>query len=489
MSDEGLSRRDFLERTAYKAGLAGMAASLPANTILAEAAKAAHRRARLPSPRNMKIDHFVILMMENRSFDHYFGWCQDADGKQHQSFRDPTGNVVPTRHFTSLGSGGAQYKGCGHMDPGHGWDNGRAQMKGGFLAEGSGNDDLAITYYDRGELGFIHAAARKYTLYDRYFCSLLASTWPNRYYKWSAQSGGRKDNTPPFSTGGNQWETIFDRALAHGLSARYYNSDLPFSAVWGPRAVPWTNPITRYYEDCAAGTLPNIAIVDPPFKDGGGGDGLSADEHPLGDTRLGQAFMSDVVHAFMNSPNYRRGTIFVIYDEWGGFFDHVRPPRVVDGRASSNIEEDFGQMGFRIPPVAVSPYSRGKRHGFRVDHGLYGHELILKLISYRFGLGYLNKRHRYARNIGRSFDWSHPDFEVPSLPDPAAISTKPCGLGGGDVEDSARAHENDLAALEHLADRYQVPVFEGRHDQIFTKPDSVRRALHGHRHHRHHAHR
>jgi phospholipase C len=86
VSEQDLSRREFLERTAYKAGLAGMAASLPANTLLAEAAHAAHRRARMPSPRNMKIDHSVILMMENRSFDHYFGWCQDADGSQHETY-------------------------------------------------------------------------------------------------------------------------------------------------------------------------------------------------------------------------------------------------------------------------------------------------------------------------------------------------------------------------------------------------------------------
>ena len=319
------TRREFLERTAYAAGLAGMSAVLPANTILASAAEAAARGSGLPAPRNLPIDHFVVLMMENRSFDHYFGWVSEADALQDQSFPDPDGNAVPTRHFSTLGSGGMEYKGCGHPDPGHGWDSGRAQLLGGFLVPGSGNDEFALTYFDSGELGFIHDAARNYTLYDRFFCSLLASTWPNRYYKWSAQSGGLKNNDPPLGTAGNQWETIFDRGLAHGLSARYYASDLPFSAVWGARGATWTNPITRYYADCAAGTLPNISFVDPPFRDGGGGDGLSADEHPLGDVRLGQAFMADVVNAFVSSPCYRRGALFVIYDEWGGFFDHVRP--------------------------------------------------------------------------------------------------------------------------------------------------------------------
>ena len=192
--------------------------------------------------------------------------------------------------------------------------------------------------------------------------------------------------------------------------------------MWGARGVSWTNPVERFYSECAAGTLPNISIVDPPFRDGGGGDGVSADEHPLGDVRLGQAFMSDVVNAFVRSPNYRRGALFIVYDEWGGFFDHVRPPRVIDGRMNRDLDKDFGQMGFRIPAVAVSPFARPKKRpkGFRVDHGTYGHESILKLISYRFRLGFLNKRHRYARNIGRSFEWKAPDFDAPGAARPAA---------------------------------------------------------------------
>ena len=197
-----------------------------------------------------------------------------------------------------------QYKGCGHPDPGHGWDSGRAQLTGGFLAPGSGNDEFALTYFNQGDLGFIHEAARNYTSYDRYFCSLLASTWPNRYYKWSAQSGGLKTNT--VMNGGNTWETIFDRATAKGLTVKYYASDLPFAALFGPRSGAWIHPITRYYEDCFLGRLPNIAIVDPPYGNGSGSDGLSADEHPLGDVRLGQAFQSDVVRAFTPPPCHAR---------------------------------------------------------------------------------------------------------------------------------------------------------------------------------------
>src|SRR3954453_1114990 len=102
--ESDVSRREFLEGTALAAGIAGSAA-LPASTILAEAAGANAWRNPLPLPRNTPIDHFVILMMENRSFDHYFGWLKDADARQRQSSPAPPGQRIPPRHFSTLGTG------------------------------------------------------------------------------------------------------------------------------------------------------------------------------------------------------------------------------------------------------------------------------------------------------------------------------------------------------------------------------------------------
>jgi phospholipase C len=475
-----MQRREFLRRSAWAAGAAGAAASLPLNLLLGEVARQEALAYPLPSPRNMPLDHVVVVMMENRSFDHYFGWLPNADSVQHRHYTHPdTGARFNTQHASSLG--GAQWQGCGHPDPDHSWSGGRAQLGSartdptrepdGFL-EG-GNDEFALCYYDEGDLGFIHPAGREFTIYDRFHCSLMASTWPNRYYKWSAQSGGRRDNTPPADTLGNQWETVFDRAISRGLTARYYNSDLPFSAVWGPRGVPWTRPVAEYYADCAAGTLANVTFVDPPFRDGGGGDGVSADEHPLGDVRLGQAFMSDVAHAFIESPCWERGALFIVYDEWGGFFDHVRPPSVPDARQSSNIDNDFGLMGFRIPAVAISPFA--KRGA--VNHLRCGFESIINLITYRFGLGHLTTRDARANNIGSSFDWTQPNFERPGLPDPDRIVSRPCTFGGGDVVDGEQTHAGDLAALEDLADRFGFTTGTGAADQIFREPDSLQKAL------------
>jgi phospholipase C len=477
-----MRRREFLARTAAAAGAAGLATTLPSETLIAEAAK--RQRRSLPKPHNLPIDTFVVLMMENRSFDHYFGWHPDADSENAGlTYPDAQGNPVATYHLPP------DFQGCGFKDPDHSWTGGRHQYNDGAMdgfvqgnAEGDGSDQFAAGYYLKEDLGFIPHAADAFTLYDRFFHSLMASTYPNRHYQWSAQNGGQKSNDIPFPEGlsdapGNDWETIFDRALARGITATYYNSDLPFSALYGTRGLSWTRPIADFYEQAAAGTLPNICFVDPPFRDGGGGDGTSADEHPHGDIRLGQAFMSDVVHAFMESPQYERGVLFIDYDEWGGFFEHVRPRRVPDDRASTDITEDWGLTGFRVPAVAVSPYTRGGG----VSHAFATFESILKLISYRFDLGFLNKRHRYATNIGRTFDFTKQNVDPPQLPDPEAIAATPCFLQslGGKTQGEARPKPHDMALLETTGylDLLGYEVKPSSYDRIFREPDSVRQAL------------
>jgi phospholipase C len=426
--DEALRRREFLERTAYTAGLAGLASILPADTLVAEAAKR-QKRVQLPSPRNMPIDTFVVLMMENRSFDHYLGWMPGVDGRQAGvEYKDAEGKAQATHHLAP------EWQGCGHPDPGHGWDSGRIQFNAGkcdgFLADGSGNDEFALGYYEKGDLAFMHAAAPAVTTFDRFFCSILDSTYPNREYMWAAQSYGVRGNGLPVDQQGYPYETtIFNAVEQTGGTAGYFFNDLPAAALWGTEGMNRASRVEDYYARCAAGTLPNLTFVDPPFKNGGGGDGVSGDDHPHGDVRIGQAYMSDVVHAFMASPQWKTGALFVVYDEWGGFFDHVRPPRVPDIRNSRDVNEDWGQMGFRIPALLFSPYAR---NGY-VDHGTYGFESIIKLIRYRFGAKPLTRRDAYARNIGYAIDWTgKPRLEPPELPDPDNVVTATCtarGLG------------------------------------------------------------
>jgi phospholipase C len=477
--EQAMRRRDFLARTAMLAGAAGLAGVLPAEALVREAAKE-QVRVPYPSPSNMPIDTFVVLMMENRSFDHYFGWYGAADGKNAGlSYPDATGNPVATHRLAP------DFQGCSFRDPDHSFDGGRHQFHEGKMdgfvqgnEAGTGSDSLAAGYYLEQDLGFIPSVAQAFTLYDRYFCSVMASTYPNRHYQWGATSGGTKENTTPISADPNKlgwkWETIFDRAQGQGVSVGYYFSDIPFALLYGTRGLQWIKPVAEFYVDAALGQLPNICFVDPAFV--GEDDGLSADEHPHGDVRIGQAFMSDITHAFMESPQWNRGAMFINYDEWGGFFEHVLPRRVPDDLNDADLYKDFGLTGFRVPGVAISPYAR-RGH---VSHAAATHESILKMISYRFNLGYLNKRHRYASDIGRSFDFEHPNFERPGLPDPVAVAALPCEIphspaGPGGAAAPTRPKEHDLATLETSGylDRLGFEVTPATPDRIFRNPDSV----------------
>jgi phospholipase C len=443
--DEFLRRRDFLARTALTAGLAGMSSVLSPATLIAEAARA-QRRHWLPAPRNMPVDTFVVLMMENRSFDHYLGWLPNADGRQAGlSYVDKSGKTWATRPLAP------DWQGCGHPDPDHSWDGGRGQLDGGscdgFLK--TGNDVFAISYYEEKDLGFIPAAAKAFTTFDQFHCSLMGPTLPNREYMHAATSYGLRDNQlppqTPYQTGFPD-TTIFAALSAKGVSNRYFFSDVPVAAMWGAPGLARSGPVSEYYERCATGTLPHVSFVDPNFAGSVGEDpGLSGDEHPHGDVRAGQAFMADVVHAFMQSPQWRRGALFIVYDEWGGFFDHVAPPRVPDDRNSANLADDYGLMGFRIPAVAVSPYVR-RGH---VAHTTYGFESILKMIEYRFGLKPLNRRDAAARNIARDFAWrSRPRFDLPELPEPPAVVSMACDASGvAGAPAIPRPSDHDLMAL------------------------------------------
>jgi phospholipase C len=480
--EASMRRREFLAKAGALAGAAGLAGALPADLLPSPVGAARAARSGLPSPRNMPVDTFVVLMMENRSFDHYFGSFPGADGRNAGlAYPDSLGVMHPTHALAP------DFQGCGFGDPNHEWEGARVEYNNGKL-DGfyKASDEYALGYYLERDLPFIAAAAREFTLYDRYFASLLGPTWPNREYMHSAQSGGNKANASPQDAvaayvagqGLYEWETIWDRLLQQGISCAYYHSDQPFIGVFGKRFVGITRPVAEFYADAAAGQLPHVAFVDPPFLDGAGGDGLSGDEHPHGDIRIGQAFMSDVAHAFINSPQFRRGAMFINYDEWGGFFDHVSPIFVPDDRSSSNLDDNFGITGFRIPGVAISPYA--PRH--TVSHMSVTHESILKLISYRFGLGDLNTRHRYASNIGLSFAWDKPDFTAPSLPSPTVPLTAPCGLpsAGSASTSETRSGEGLSIGDPVMLDYFRKLGYDVRPatpDRVFSSSDAAKRAL------------
>ena len=342
----------------------------------------------LPHPDASGIDHIVVVMMENRSFDHFFGWIPGADGRQAGlHYTDRQGVRHATHHLTEFAS-------CGFADPDHSYEGGRVELNGGrcdgWLRAGE-NDIFCIGYYQKPDLPFLGGAASAFTVCDHYFAAVMAETYPNRFYQHAAQTDRLHNNTT-IST----LPTIWDRLAAAGLTGRYYFSDVPFIALWGLKYLPIARPFATFLSDAAAGQLPAVSFVDPRFEDEG--SGTSGDDHPRADIRAGEQFLNQVYTAVTTSPNWARTMLVINFDEWGGFFDHVRPAKAPD------VSPQTALRGFRVPALVISPRAR-RGH---VAHGTYDHTSILKAIEWRWNLLPLTPRDKAARNLAEVLDFSSP---------------------------------------------------------------------------------
>ncbi len=390
------------------------------------------------------IDHVVLLMMENRSFDHYLGWLGTDEayldagrrryGKKFQvdarldlSYPNPAGELVDVYPLVGAPTEPNPWRGCEHPVPGHGWFAGRHQLNEGFLAPGTGNDILALGYYLAEDLVVHEQLANRFTICDRHFASLLGGTFPNRQYLHSATSDGIKGDPGPLRIGIYPQPTIWDSLTRAGVETAFYYNGFPGLMLFGERMVRYLRPFDAYFEDCASGTLPAFTMLEPKF-----GGGLRTDDHSRGDVNVGQRFILECFGAFAQSPQWKRGLFILTYDEWGGFFDHVAPPVVPDDRESPIEDDNFGQTGFRVPTYLASPYAR---RGF-VDHRVYDHTSILRFLEWRFlgapaeGPGgkswWLTKRDHYANNIGWSLRPDRPDRDPGvdlgmTLPQPSPV--------------------------------------------------------------------
>ncbi|TDD91722.1 alkaline phosphatase family protein [Actinomadura rubrisoli] len=432
MGGEELTRRGFL------AGTAGVAAVVAAGGGAEAGEGAVAARAPvgpLPDPRESGIDHIVVVMMENRSFDHYLGWLPGADGRQEGlSFTDAQGIEYATHHLKVP-------HGCGFHDPDHSYAGGRTEFNGGkcdgWLRAGQ-NDVFSIGYFKGPDLGFHGHAARDWTVCDRYFPAVMSSTFPNRIFQHAAQTD-RISNTFAIS----ELTTIWDRLKAKGVPARYYFSDVPFTALWGVKHLDISRNIQEFRTDARNGRLPAVSFVEPGFLGELFLPGMSEDEHPLADIRFGQAFLNEVYTAVVDSPNWERTLLVINYDEWGGFYDHVPPPVGPDPRP----DLDTGLRGFRVPCLLISP--RARRGA--IAHEVYDHTSILKAIEWRWGLAPLTVRDAAARNIAEVLDFASPiDVNAPRY-----TVRRPISLGCLDPEHSHTG--DDWAELNAYALRNGFP--------------------------------
>jgi phospholipase C len=393
----------------------------------------------LPPRGKSGVDHIIVVMMENRSFDHLFGWHPTADAvNQELSYPDPdNANVpVPTHQLSP-----DDYTGCGHPDPDHSWTGGRAQYNGGsmdgFLA--GSNDDYAIGYYLGDDRPFHAALAANFTTFDRFFSSILSETYPNRIFQHAAQTD-RLENSLDLST----LPTIWDRLIEKGVSARYYFSDVSFLWLWGAKYLPISRTYQQFLDDAAAGTLPSVAFVEPRFVNERAG--TSGDDHPFADIRVGDAFLAELFDAVASGPQWSSTVLVVTYDEWGGFFDHVAPPRAAaPNTVDPDIVDGKALLGFRVPVIVASPFTRGDPANPTVNSQVYDHTSILKLIEWRWNLRPLTARDASTDvgNLAFALNLANPDPSVPVLPLPDEPDVNLCLTPG--------PPEIDLAALLALA--------------------------------------
>jgi phospholipase C len=421
-----ISRRQLLG-TAGAAGLAATAAGA-ARWLPDEAASAAVPRtvSTLPAPGRSGIEHVVVVMMENRSFDHFLGWLPGADGRQAGlSYVDRYGVRRPTHHLKA-------YDSCGHPDPDHSYEGGRIQLNAGrcdgWLRAGE-SDALAIGYYTEPDLAFLGPASQDWTTCDRYFSAVMAETYPNRFYMHAARTD-RLHNSTAQST----LPTIWDRLAAKGRRGTYYFSDVPFTALWYDKHVGISKPFAQFVADAAAGTLPDVSFVDPSFT--GETDGISSDDHPHADIRAGEHFLNQVYDAVRTGPGWEKTVMVVNYDEWGGFYDHVVPGRAADVSARTSLR------GFRVPALVISPLAR-RGH---VAHHVYDHASVLRMIEWRWGLAPLTPRDAHARNLAEVLDFSRP----PRLSSP--VYDAPAVVAPGCAADTAVENQEQYAEWGKLRD-------------------------------------
>jgi phospholipase C len=372
-----------------------------------------------------QIEHLVVVMMENHSFDCYLGvlgrgdgLTVDRHGRPLATNRDASGRPVRSFRMPSPCQ-------LAH-EPNNSWNETRISMNGhrndGFVRA---SGPVAMGYYTPADLPFYAGLARTFVLADRWFSSAPCKTFPNRYFLLSGTANGLVVNVVPSTEPANG--SIMEHLDAHGISWRDYYQSLPTAALFpyvGRSAQDKLARIDRFFTDAAAGTLPFFSIVDPDFNH-------QSEENPQ-DIRVGEEFVSRVVNAVMRGPGWAKTLLVWCYDEGGGYYDHVPPPRAVvpdNVPPAIQVPPDqpggYDRYGIRVPAVVVSP--RARRH--HVSHVVYDQTSILRFIERKWNLPALTARDAHAADLRDCLDLhGRPAFLTPpTLPAPAlATSTAPC---------------------------------------------------------------
>ncbi|MDO8616198.1 MAG: alkaline phosphatase family protein [Dehalococcoidia bacterium] len=387
------------------------------------------------------IDHVVVVLEQNHTFDSYFGKYPGANGLD-----SPAALAASERGLTSVPYSEALRPRILAAAPegGEFLSNARpaaldayngGAMDGFLTAQQTRGLDgeLSMIYYQGRGVDPLWDIADEYVLFDNYYSSVLGDSLPNMLHLTAGTSYGitlgSASTLAQIADGDHP--TLFDQLTDAGVSWKFYVAGLesldkekilqgeylkpeahrPATLYWAPIVVMkrfWTDPKLnagladqgQFFDDAAAGKLPSVSFVLP-----------SPTDHPANPLSIAQQRLVSIVNAVGKSPQWERTALFAIWDEWGGFYDHVAPPQV-----------DEHGLGFRVPALLVSPWAK---RGY-VSHVQYDHVSVLTFIERRFGLPPLSPRYQSANGFEDAFDFEGLPREAPAL-SLASIPPTPVG--------------------------------------------------------------
>ena len=338
----------------------------------------------------MPIKHVVVIVKENHTFDNYFGTYPGANGLNRYiaiPVVNGTDKLVKPYHLytTSPPANVCNGVNCSRMA----YDKGK--MDGFVYAE---NSDIPLGYFDSTDIPYYWDYASQFVLLDNYFTSVMGDSLPNHLYLLAGQSGAIYNDSPFESHVTVNIPTIADDLDAKHISWKYYHGYFePTQYIESFKAqskLANVVPEKQFLSDIANNALPSVVWINP-----------TQSEHPAQDVKEGEKNTVSLVNEIMQSDYWNSTAIFITWDDWGGWYDHVPPPQV----------DKFG-YGFRAPLLIISPYAK---QGF-VDHTLSDHTSILKFIETLFSLSPLAERDAKANDLMEAFDFSQSPVTTLILP-------------------------------------------------------------------------
>jgi phospholipase C len=479
------------------------------------------------------IKRFVVLMLENRSFDHLFGYLKAVNSKvmgltgSEFNQKDPNAPADPAIKVGRASSFVMTF------DPGHEYYDVKIQLYGplpgtdpglppianpardpapmtGFIASAtqavdfSGDEDLVMECFQPDQLPVLTTLAAEFALFNFWYSSLPGPTWPNRFFVHAATSGGLTDSpsTNQIVAGFSfQNGAIYERLKNAGKVWCIYHDGLPQTAGISSLRAEYVDPFTErfkamenFFDDVKSGALADYSFIEPRYDTGNNYlNGTSM--HPLNDIRKGEALVKQVYEALRNSPYWSDTMLIITFDEHGGFYDHQSPPATVptgdDSKyANPNYSFLFDRLGVRVPGIVVSAYT-GKGTIIGDDPGdastVFDHSSVLATVEKRFGLEPLTNRDRAANTLEVAINLATPRLlpteAMTALPDPAADAVvagaaDPTNIFAADAQAPLSANQKTMAALALACDLQITPsdyhaALISNHQKIVEEKDAA----------------